>query len=93
MKRFILIWVYSILFSLTGYSQDFRSSLKDQNTNYKQIKATLKSDTSIIKSLSDKDLKRFDRWDCYWRSRTDSSGSFNIVDRYIVDSKQMVLTD
>jgi photosystem II stability/assembly factor-like uncharacterized protein len=76
MKRLILLIICSIWFSSNGTAQDFRSALKDKNANYKQIKATLKNDTSLFNTLSDKDLIRFNRWDWYWRSRVDSSGSF-----------------
>ncbi|PID92535.1 MAG: hypothetical protein CSA96_02845 [Bacteroidetes bacterium] len=82
-----IIAVFLVALILTDINgQRLGSTLEDNNSNFKDIITSIEDDNTILNSLSEEDQKRFYRWEWYWRTRVDSSGSFSKLANAMAES-------
>jgi photosystem II stability/assembly factor-like uncharacterized protein len=87
MKYFLII-IILLSFSIKSVSQDLKSIIKNKSNNYYEINSAFKQDTLYTKTLSDRDLKEYGRWERFWRTRVDYSGDLTLMAKAIKEFRE-----
>ncbi len=73
----ILISIILIFTIVNTNAQSLRKLINSNTKNYNSIVKEIENNKSLIKNASPKELKMYNRWQWFWNTRVDSSGSFN----------------
>lgn len=80
MKKVISI-LFVALFATQLTAQSISDLVNDTTLSYYAIKKKIKDNPKYFENASEKELKFFNRWDWYWRSRVDKNGSMKAADK------------
>jgi hypothetical protein len=87
----VFVLILTILFIPTSFSQGIHEIFKIDSLNFYQIESYLESNPEILKQASEKEFKFFKRWEWFWSTRIDKSGSFDKTREVINESTNSTL--
>ncbi|MEN8157266.1 MAG: hypothetical protein ABFS10_09950 [Bacteroidota bacterium] len=90
MKNLIFIFMVLLIMDVTAFSQELQQIFREKSSNYKSIQTALHQDKSILENASPRERHQYEVWNWYWRTRVDSSGSFQKIQeeltKYAIES-------